>query len=69
MSTKEKKYNTKGVRGVLVNLDLELAEQFYALSRQSGKSASKKAKELIDQFVKDNTQVTPTLPKIIEHQD
>jgi hypothetical protein len=49
-----RKYNSKGVRGVLVNLELGVAEQFYTLSKQLNSSASRKAKELIEQFVKDH---------------
>jgi len=48
-----RKYSSKGVRGVLVNLELNDAEKFYKLSKTSGSSASRKAKELILKFLQE----------------
>lgn len=49
------KYKAKGVRGVLVNLDLALAEEFYKLARQDKLKPTKVARELITRWVVEQT--------------
>ena len=49
------KYKSKGVRGVLVNLDLELAAKFYALAKAQGSKPTKVARELLTEWVKNNS--------------
>ena len=44
---KREKYKAKGVRAVLVNLDLDVAEKFYAAAKAAGKNPTKQARELI----------------------
>lgn len=49
--TPRDKFVSKGLRGVLVNLDLALAEEFYRLARSSGSKPTKVARELISRWV------------------
>jgi hypothetical protein len=60
-----RKYSNKGVRGVLVNLELDVAEKFYKLSKTSGSSASRKAKELILKFVQENLKQDTQNPDVV----
>ena len=45
--TPRDKYREKGVRGVLVNLPLDVAEAFYAKARETNSKPTKVARELI----------------------
>ena len=49
-----RRYNKTGRRAVLVNLDLELAERYHAAVKSLGSNATKKTKELIEQFLAEN---------------
>lgn len=49
------KYKSKGVRGVLVNLDLELAAKFYELAKVRGSKPTKVARELLTDWVNSNS--------------
>jgi hypothetical protein len=53
--TPRDKFVSKGLRGVLVNLDLALAEEFYRLARTSGSKPTKVARELISRWVEEQT--------------
>lgn len=46
------KFKTAGKRGVLVNLDLDVAERFYATARDEGTSPTKLARRLIVDHLK-----------------
>jgi hypothetical protein len=52
--TPRDKFKSSGKRGVLVNLDLDVAERFYAFARANGTSPTKLARGLIEGFLKDN---------------
>jgi hypothetical protein len=45
--TPRDKYREKGVRGVLVNLPLDVADAFYAKARETNSKPTKVARELI----------------------
>lgn len=49
------KYKSKGVRGVLVNLELDLAAKFYELAKANGSKPTKVARQLVAEWVKANS--------------
>jgi len=55
-TTKNYKYNDNGVRGVLVNLDLETAKQFRELAKRMGNNPTKLCRQLIQKFLEEHRQ-------------
>ena len=55
VKTPRDKYKSKGVRGVLVNLDLDTAEKFYELAKARGSKPTKVARELMVEWVKNSS--------------
>jgi hypothetical protein len=49
--TPRDKYLKKGVRGVLVNLDLDTADAFIKIAKAQGSNPTAKARELIETFL------------------
>lgn len=45
------KFKKKGVRGVLVNLELDVAERFYALTKKFGSNPTAQTRQLIEIFL------------------
>ncbi len=45
------KFKSKGLRGILVNLELDVAERFYSLAKKLGSNPTAQARGLIEEFL------------------